>query len=184
MNQPSPTRAPCPRCHAPGRKVPPETPRALLRPAARARLGAATVRFCRTPSCDVVYFEPGAGTVFTTADVRVPVYQKSDDPARPVCYCFGHTVGAIEAEVAATGASRVPDEITAACRAGRDDCPHENPQGACCLGNVRQVVRAAQRARGAPVETSPTGTCCTCEPDGGACDDASRAVPPGAAGEG
>ena len=172
MTSPTPSPPTCPRCGARGRKVSHETPLALLRDEARAHLTDAPVRFCRTPDCDVVYYAESGAPIFTTGDVRVTVYQKSSDPDRLVCYCFGHSVRAIEDEVAATGTSRVPDEITEACRAGRDDCPHKNPQGACCLGNVRQVVRAAQLARGTPAEASPSASCCSCGSDG---DEPTRA---------
>ncbi|MBO6940568.1 MAG: (2Fe-2S)-binding protein [Deltaproteobacteria bacterium] len=142
------TPASCPGCAATGRRVDDSTPGALLRPNAKARLTGGGYRFCRTESCDVVYFDEGQELTFGTADLEVTVFQKSSDPERPVCYCFEHTVQSIYDEVGARGASDVPEDIGEKCRAGLDDCEHNNPQGSCCLGNVRRVVKEALRARG------------------------------------
>lgn len=139
--------AACPECGARGREVEPVTLHSLLAEGAKPRLsGATNFRFCKTQTCEVVYYREGGAERFVTADVRVPVFQKSTDPARFVCYCFEHRVADIEAEVARTGTSAVPAEITEKCRQGLDRCGEMNPQGACCLGNVRQVVKAAMAA--------------------------------------
>lgn len=57
--------------------------------------------------------------------------------------------------MARTGASIVPGSITEKCRQGLDRCEEMNPQGACCLGNVRQVVKAAMRDSASSVRSSP-----------------------------
>ncbi len=140
--------AACPGCGDKGRQVPDVTPRSLLDDEARARLDQVSdLRFCRRGDCGVVYF--GGGSLgFRTKDLRVPVFQKSHDPERFVCYCFEHTVAVIRDEVRRTGRSAVPDLIATQCKLGRDRCDETNPQGACCLGNVRQVVKAAAAALG------------------------------------
>jgi hypothetical protein len=46
------------------------------------------------------------------------------------------------------------------CRQGLDRCEAANPQGACCLGNVREVVSAAASAPlPAPAEAHPDDEC-------------------------
>jgi len=64
-------------------------------------------------------------------------------PARLVCYCFGHTVAAIQREVEATGTSGIAADIREKCAQGLDQCSRTNPEGKCCLGNVQRVVREA-----------------------------------------
>jgi hypothetical protein len=142
----------CPGCQAVGRKVDGATPAALLRPDAQARLTGGAYRFCRTESCDVVYFDEARELTFGTADLEVAVFQKSSKPARLVCYCFDHTVESIRDEVTERGVSDVPEAIGKKCRAGLDDCAHNNPQGSCCLGNVRRVVKEALERVGAVAE--------------------------------
>ena len=58
-----------------------------------------------------------------------------------VCYCFRYTPGSIRAEIEATGHSTVVDAINEGIQAGQCACDIRNPQGSCCLGNVRAVVK-------------------------------------------
>ncbi len=96
--------------------------------------------FCQETTCPVVYFD-GAGAHIDKVDVRVVVFQKETDPTRPVCYCFQHSVAEVLDAEREDGSNRVVDEITAECRRGLDRCEETNPQGRCCLGNVRGLLR-------------------------------------------
>ena len=157
------SRTRCHRCEAKGRKVGPSTLWALLLPEAKERLATGEYRFCRNGSCDVTYFGETNDSTFLTCDLKVTVFQKSADPDRPVCYCFAHTVRSIHAEIADHGTSSVPDIIGKLCKAGLDDCEHNNPQGSCCLGNVRRVVKNAVEANGDVLGSRETShDCCSC----------------------
>ena len=144
----------CPLCEEKGSGVSALTLTSLLTDEARARLSSTAegYSFCRNAGCDVSYY--GADT-FMTADVRVAIFQKSCDPKRPVCYCFGHSVEDIEKEVKETGTSTIPAAIRDACRKGLDNCKKNNPQGSCCLGNVSRILKAARTS--AVVESSREG---------------------------
>lgn len=89
----------------------------------------------------MVYFASDGVQTFLIGDVRVRVYQKEPDSDDvPVCYCFGHTRGEIRAAVDALAVAIV-DDINAGIRAGQCACDLRNPQGSCCLGNVRRLLR-------------------------------------------
>lgn len=158
----------CPTCHGPGRKVEAQTLAARLVAGARARvLSFVQYRFCKDPTCDTVYFAEGSMATFSQADVRVPVFQKSSDPARPLCYCFGHSVADIAHDVAESGTSPALAEITEKCRQGLGRCETENPQGSCCLGNVRQVIKealaaSAEHGRGSTISEDSAGDVSDC----------------------
>ncbi len=138
----------CPVCDGKGKAVKQVTIESLLTKEALDRVSDPDdLRFCLTPSCDVAYFHPGTGERLLRQDVRVRIGLKETEPPRPVCYCFDHTVEEIEADVASTGTSRIPDEIAEKCRRGLDRCAETNPQGSCCLGNVRRALKAAQASR-------------------------------------
>ena len=150
----SPVAAVCPTNQKPGQVVAALTLRALL---ARTLMGVRPVeyRFCREPDCPTVYYSADGQQVFAEADLREKVYQKhTDDDEAPVCYCFRHTVGSIRAEITETGRSTVVERIRAGIQAGACACDIRNPQGGCCLGNVRQLVALCERqnrhARPAP----------------------------------
>lgn len=135
----------CPSCGEVGKPVEPITVTSLVRPGVVQDLtGTEGFRFCRSPECEVVYFRAERDPV-TTDQLTVPVFQKSTDPGRLVCYCFDHRVSDIEAQVAQTGDSTVPADIAEKCRQGLDRCEETNPQGSCCLGNARSVAADAQR---------------------------------------
>jgi copper chaperone CopZ len=115
---------------------------------------------CLGAACDVVYFR-GVETV-TLSEVRARPFHKSEDPARLVCFCFGHSARAVVEDVRTHGTSTIRAAIKRACKAGRDDCEHTNPQGRCCLGNVGQLLATvpsgtpdANTERSAPRATLP-----------------------------
>lgn len=148
----------CPSCGKKGKTVKPITIHSLIVPSARRRVTRTDgFRFCAEPSCAVAYFHPETRDSLWRSDVKVRIGQKETLPPRPICYCFDHTVEEIENEVARTGTSRIPDEITEKCRQGLDRCEETNPQGACCLGNIRRALKEAQAKLGQstpiPVET-------------------------------
>jgi len=149
----------CPRCGHEGRRVSAMTLESLL--CAEARLRFKSVDgfwFCATAACDVAYFHSATGDRVGCAEVRVPIFQKRTEPERLVCYCFQHTVAAIQQEVRESGTSRIAADIKAKCTQGLDDCGRTNPQGACCLGNVQRVIREATGDYQPP--PADGGACC------------------------
>ncbi len=137
----------CPACQAQGKPVDSITLKAMLT-LPLTELRDVEYRFCRTPDCPTVYYSTDGRQRFSEEDLRERVHQKhpADDHVL-VCYCFRHTPRSIKAEVAGTGHSTVVAAITAGIRAGQCACDIRNPQGSCCLGNVRAVVETASSPR-------------------------------------
>jgi len=135
---------PCPVCGQQGKTVGRLTLGALLKPDRRPQIpNQSEVCFCKTATCDVVYFLAGR-PLFRKDDLAVRVGLKEpDDPTAPVCYCFGWTPQKIQAELEATGRSMVIEQIKAQVKAGNCSCEVTNPQGSCCLGNVAKAVQQA-----------------------------------------
>ena len=134
----------CPECGQTGKPVPGQTVKALLSVTLRAARGTEYL-FCRTQSCPVVYFSSDGLRSFTMDEVRERVYQKEPTAADvSVCYCFQHTVGALQLGSAEARAA-ILDDINTGIDAGQCACDLRNPQGSCCLGNVRRLVRHFDR---------------------------------------
>ncbi len=153
----------CPSCAQSTRAVKAVTLRTLLSSAAMPSAGNFEgFRFCPTASCEIVYFRPEDGQRFASDSVTVPVFQKSDRAKRLVCYCFDHSVDEINKEVEREGTSSVIESITQKCRNGEDRCEETNPQGSCCLGNVRAVVKAAQEKLGTQASPNKEEASCCC----------------------
>ncbi len=134
----------CPQSGTKGRKVPVVTLKSILRPDSLVRLTPDVQHyFCSDAGCEVAYFSVN-GT-YHRHELKVPVYQKDDGADVPVCYCFGWTRTTI-ADTAALGEEdAIAPSISAHIKAGRCGCEVNNPQGACCLGNVTREVQAAKQ---------------------------------------
>jgi hypothetical protein len=136
----------CPQCGQTGKVVQGQTVKALLTISLRA-VREVEYRFCLTPTCPAVYFASDGQQTFTVDQVHGPIYQKaSHDDVTPLCYCFGYTVGAVRAMTPARRAA-VIDDINAGIQAGQCACDVRNPQGSCCLGNVRELIKQLDAAK-------------------------------------
>jgi len=88
----------------------------------------------------VVYFNLDGKQLFTQEQVRE--YQK--EPAADetqACYCFQHTVREVRAATV-EGRAAILADINLGIQAGQCACELRNPQGSCCLGNVRELVKS------------------------------------------
>lgn len=143
-----PKDGPCPSCGEPGKAVEFLTVKSMLA-APLTGLRATKYRFCKTPQCPTVYYGLDADHRIGEDLLRERVHQKHpEDEDVFVCYCFRHSPGSIKAELSKTGRSTVVAAITAGIRAGQCACEVRNPQGSCCLGNVRAAVARAQKEAG------------------------------------
>jgi len=125
----------CPKNGNKGKSVQIITLKSLLKPEALKQLNPeANYRFCSISDCSVVYYSE-EGQTFDIEDLKVPVFQKNSDETVPVCYCFGWTRQRISKE----GNDRAVAEITNHIQAKRCGCEVNNPQGSCCLKNVKSV---------------------------------------------
>ncbi len=136
--------APCPLCGKPGKPVDLLTVKTMLA-VPLTEILATRYRFCGTRNCPTVYYGLDADHRIDEGALRERVHQKHpQDGDVFVCYCFRHTPATLRAELAATGRSTVLAAVTAGIKAGRCACEVRNPQGSCCLGNVRAAVERAK----------------------------------------
>jgi hypothetical protein len=126
----------CPSCAEQGKPVQGQTVKSLLAVSLRAVQDVPHL-FCKNRACPVVYFSADGQQQFLTVDIRERVYQKEPDSAQvQVCYCFNFHVGTLRA-ASPTERKLIIAEINAGILAGQCACDLRNPQGSCCLGNVR-----------------------------------------------
>jgi hypothetical protein len=127
----------CPECARTGKPVQGQTVKALLSVSLRA------VRDIEYLS--VVYFSSDGRQSFTLGEIRERVYQKELEAVDvPICYCFRHTAGDLRMGSAETRAA-ILEDINSGIGAGQCACDLRNPQGSCCLGNVRSLLRKLDR---------------------------------------
>lgn len=136
----------CPACGQTGKAVQGQTVKALISVSLR-EVRAVEYLFCRTQTCPVVYFSSDGTQTFTTEQVRERVYQKEPDTDEVfVCYCFRYTAGEVHA-LSSTGRALLINDIDAGIQAGQCACDLRNPQGSCCLGNVRALIGSLTQSR-------------------------------------
>ena len=141
------TKSRCPVSGSRGSAVDVITVKALLVEDALCRFLPSEYRFCSDPDCDVVYFSAD-GQRFTTADVRVPVWQKLPSGDRTICYCFGESEASMQSEVASGQGSRAIERVREHIAAERCACEVRNPRGACCLGDVIAALKRIEALAG------------------------------------
>lgn len=138
------TTAICPTSGTNGKKVGAVTLHALVRDEHQGRIADnADYYFCDAKGCDVVYFTTDGGTI-TKSQLKVDVGVKEATGDRPLCYCFGHSVGTIKNELLTLGRSTAVEDIRTKMADPGCSCPTTNPSGACCLGTVAKGVETAK----------------------------------------
>ncbi|MBY3621314.1 (2Fe-2S)-binding protein [Paenibacillus sp. VTT E-133280] len=133
----------CPTCHQKGKSIQLITLKAMLQPTALETINPELpYSFCTNSSCEVVYFSDVQ--TFGKDMLKVSVFQKDDALDVPVCYCFGWTR---ERLIQAVQENQHPiDHIREQVQANRCGCEVNNPQGACCLGNVTTFIRSLDKS--------------------------------------
>ena len=138
------TKAVCPTSGTDGKKVGAVTLHALVRDEFQGQIADdADYYFCDAKGCDVVYFTTDGRTI-TRPQLKVEVGVKEATGDRPLCYCFGHSVASIKAELLALGKTAAAEDVRAKMADPGCSCPTTNPSGACCLGTVKAGVEAAR----------------------------------------
>jgi hypothetical protein len=136
----------CPECGKTGKPIQGQTVKALLSVSLR-EVQATAYLFCRTQTCPVVYFSADDKQIFTVDLVREWVYQKEPDAdAVFICYCFRHRLGDLRAASHEKRLAIVSD-INSGIDAGQCACDLRNPQGSCCLGNVRALIKRLEKPK-------------------------------------
>ena len=146
IDNPIPARAEntCPHCGEPGKAVDESTIKSMLLSSLR-NIRKTQYFFCRATACPMVYFSSDGEQTFKTEQVRERVYQKEPDMEDVfVCYCFRHTMGEIR-NASSEERLAILGDIHAGIEAEQCACDWRNPQGSCCLRNVRQAIKQAEK---------------------------------------
>ncbi|MCX7872749.1 MAG: hypothetical protein N2487_05640 [Verrucomicrobiae bacterium] len=153
----------CPGCNKEGDEVPAKTIQSLVKPEIKQKLKTFDrFRFCATPDCVVVYYNPETVETILKDQVKTVVFQKSKEPDRKVCYCFGYTVRQIQEDALRHGKSRLLEELKSKCKQGKPRCVETNPQGKCCLNNIIKIV---EETLGEKLKDTDASCCCSSNND-------------------
>lgn len=130
----------CESCGEPGRIVATQTVVHQLKGEKLSFVSDEEYRFCNSRNCDVVYYTISREK-FTGADLRELVTSKTAGDVKPLCYCFDFTEGDMRKEIARTGNTSIPAQVTQLIKEKLCACEIRNPSGACCLGEINKTAK-------------------------------------------
>lgn len=132
----------CPHCQSPAKHMDTQTIKGLLSASLEILAPGNPYHYCKSADCPVVYFHEDGEQVITEDDIRVPVYHKRhNEPDTPICYCFGIDTSQLLTDIEAQNGEESVARINAGIKAGQCACDIRNPEGSCCLGNVKQHIK-------------------------------------------
>lgn len=133
----------CPTCKRMGQQVEKVTVMSLLKEDYAKDLEEGEKYFlCTNPICNTVYYTDG-GKVFSKDQVKVRVGFKETEEPILVCYCSNVTKKNIQEAVWIQGAKTLKEVVKTTGAMIKNDCLHNNPKGACCSTDIKQVMQEA-----------------------------------------
>ena len=130
----------CPKCKKKAKVVLGKTVEHLLTPKAKSKLSCFDgFYYCKTPSCEVVYFSEN--TILTQKDMSVIVGAKKGAKPSILCYCFEWSKEKITKEIEKNGTSIALTDIKYKMDTIGCQCEILNPSGICCLGDVSKAIK-------------------------------------------
>ena len=137
----------CPRCSEKAKGVLGKTVEALVTDDAKVKLSCFDgFYYCKTPSCEVVYFRENE--ILTQKNLSVVVGLKDGATPATTCYCFDWTKEKIRAELQENGETKALEEIKAKMENPGCSCEILNPSGGCCLGDNTLAIKEIKRKLG------------------------------------
>jgi len=129
----------CPKCHEKAKGVLTKTLEHLLQDDTKERVGDLNgFYYCKTPSCEAVYFK--GNLVLQQDDVKVTVGLKDGAKSATLCYCFGWTKDMIRDELRKTGKTTALEDIKKKMKDPGCSCEVKNPSGGCCLADNKKAI--------------------------------------------
>ena len=139
-NQEPREKVKCPICSEKAKGVLGKTLEHLLTDQAKSQLVCLDgFYFCKTPSCDVVYFRNKE--ILTQKDINIVVGHKNTASPATVCYCFDWSKEKIKAQLQNSGESTAMQDIKHKMDTLGCSCEILNPSGGCCLGDIEKAVK-------------------------------------------
>jgi len=130
----------CPKCHKKAKGVLGKTLQHLLVAETKKNLSCFDgFYYCKTPSCDVVYFRNNE--ILRQKDMSTIVGLKDGASPATVCYCFEWTKEKIKTQIQESGETNALEDIKAKMESPGCSCEILNPSGACCLGDVTKAIK-------------------------------------------
>ena len=134
----------CPQCHDKAKGVLSKTlEHLLIHEAKKEFTNLDGFHYCKTPSCEVVYFR--GNDILLQKDLTVGVGLKEGSSPETLCYCFEWSKEKIREELINKGETVALEDIKAKMENPGCSCEVLNPSGGCCLGDVTKAIKEIQK---------------------------------------
>jgi len=138
---------PCPQCSQQGQMVRKLTVRSLLNSELKNRVSDIAYYLCMSSDCEVSYYSNIPNEIFTTKDVKVPIWYKKDAQPKYACYCNKITDDEAFNAVKETGLSEQSKIIEFLREKVKCVCVAMNPSGQCCTPLFSEAIINGLAAR-------------------------------------
>lgn len=138
---------PCPKCSERGLLVRNLTVRSLLKTESKNKFSDNAYYLCMSTDCEVSYYSKEPNEVFTTKDVKVPIWYKKDVDPKYACYCNKITYEEAFNAVKETGLSEMSEVIEFLREKVKCACVAMNPSGQCCTPLFSEAINNGLDAR-------------------------------------
>ncbi|MCE7743589.1 MAG: (2Fe-2S)-binding protein [Candidatus Heimdallarchaeota archaeon] len=138
---------PCPRCIKRGQLVRNLTVRSLLITEAKKRVEDIAYYLCMSSDCEVSYYSRSPNEVFTTKEVKVPIWYKKDASPKYACYCNEITEEEAFNAAKETGFTEMSGIIEFLREKVKCVCVAKNPSGLCCTPLFPEAIASGLRAK-------------------------------------
>lgn len=130
----------CPECTQKAKGILTKTLASLLKDETKDKLSCLDgFYYCKTASCEVVYFRDAE--ILRQKDINVVVGLKNGAAPATLCYCFEWTKERIKEELKQTGKTEALQDIKAKMEKPGCACEVLNPSGSCCLDDVTKAIK-------------------------------------------
>jgi hypothetical protein len=135
----------CPMCGKDGAVVKKITLQSLLLDDVKPRIhDDLDYKYCKNPKCPIVYFCRLDDKNFYSNELREKATAKDMGMDVKVCYCFNLSRQNILSELEMTGTSTALVDVKNKMKDPGCFCERSNPQGGCCLGNIKAWINEAK----------------------------------------
>ena len=140
------SKMPCPLCHEEAKSILVQTLEHILKKEQLENLSCLDgFYYCKTPSCQAVYFRNRE--VIKQEGLKVIVGLKDGATPATMCYCFEWTKERIREELLKSGQTQALGDIKAKMKDPGCSCEVLNPSGGCCLADISKAIKELQEEK-------------------------------------
>ncbi|MDE5421024.1 hypothetical protein L3073_02250 [Ancylomarina sp. DW003] len=135
----------CPKCRIEGIGVPTDVLRSILKGELLEHVNQdSRYLLCLNANCEISYFPTSNTRMFTTSDLKRPIWFKARANPQIACYCNNITYKQVQEAVSVRKLTTWKDIVGSYRKKIIYKCNKLNPTGLCCTENFQDVVHKAK----------------------------------------